>query len=303
MILKLNVVRLRIKGIQLIGCFMLMASLQAVELIDEILTDSEPDIYDRIETLTDSLSVWSITNPQIINSLETDKIILDSTGIAQLFPGSIVKFNDSLNLSEISFPKYLELFSTILQLESDTNVFKWSVPLIITNSVITLDSIQLEYPATVVWDSMLTETVQNRVTFFRTTGLQISLREQLNLNWSEEFNVTVRGRDIIDIPYRMDEWKIALSRITAGMQVYAGLLSIAGEADSIIFNYYLLITVPNARGHHFIEWTERLQKAEASWLTVGIDIILTPYIRTDNLKNLFGTPDKSNREPFEIRMK
>jgi len=295
MILKLNVVRLRIKGIQLIGCFMLMASLQAVELIDEILTDSEPDIYDRIETLTDSLSVWSITNPQIINSLETDKIILDSTGIAQLFPGSIVKFNDSLNLSEISFPKYLELFSTILQLESDTNVFKWSVPLIITNSVITLDSIQLEYPATVVWDSMLTETVQNRVTFFRTTGLQISLREQLNLNWSEEFNVTVRGRDIIDIPYRMDEWKIALSRITAGMQVYAGLLSIAGEADSIIFNYYLLITVPNARGHHFIEWTERLQKAEASWLTVGIDIILTPYIRTDNLKNLFGTPDKSNR--------
>lgn len=282
---------------------MLMASLQAVELIDEILTDSEPDIYDRIETLTDSLSVWSITNPQIINSLETDKIILDSTGIAQLFPGSIVKFNDSLNLSEISFPKYLELFSTILQLESDTNVFKWSVPLIITNSVITLDSIQLEYPATVVWDSMLTETVQNRVTFFRTTGLQISLREQLNLNWSEEFNVTVRGRDIIDIPYRMDEWKIALSRITAGMQVYAGLLSIAGEADSIIFNYYLLITVPNARGHHFIEWTERLQKAEASWLTVGIDIILTPYIRTDNLKNLFGTPDKSNREPFEIRMK
>ena len=282
---------------------MLMASLQAVELIDEILTDSEPDIYDRIETLTDSLSVWSITNPQIINSLETDKIILDSTGIAQLFPGSIVKFNDSLNLSEISFPKYLELFSTILQLESDTNVFKWSVPLIITNSVITLDSIQLEYPATVVWDSMLTETVQNRVTFFRTTGLQISLREQLNLNWSEEFNVTVRGRDIIDIPYRMDEWKIALSRITAGMQVYAGLLSIAGEADSIIFNYYLLITVPNARGHHFIEWTERLQKAEASWLTVGIDVILTPYIRTDNLKNLFGTPDKSNREPFEIRMK
>lgn len=282
---------------------MLMASLQAVELIDEILTDSEPDIYDRIETLTDSLSVWSITNPQIINSLETDKIILDSTGIAQLFPGSIVKFNDSLNLSEISFPKYLDLFSTILQLESDTNVFKWSVPLIITNSVITLDSIQLEYPATVVWDSMLTETVQNRVTFFRTTGLQISLREQLNLNWSEEFNVTVRGRDIIDIPYRMDEWKIALSRITAGMQVYAGLLSIAGEADSIIFNYYLLITVPNARGHHFIEWTERLQKAEASWLTVGIDIILTPYIRTDNLKNLFGTPDKSNREPFEIRMK
>ena len=282
---------------------MLMASLQAVELIDEILTDSEPDIYDRIETLTDSLSVWSITNPQIINSLETDKIILDSTGIAQLFPGSIVKFNDSLNLSEISFPKYLELFSTILQLESDTNVFKWSVPLIITNSVITLDSIQLEYPATVVWDSMLTETVQNRVTFFRTTGLQISLREQLNLNWSEEFNVTVRGRDIIDIPYRMDEWKIALSRLTAGMQVYAGLLSIAGEADSIIFNYYLLITVPNARGHHFIEWTERLQKAEASWLTVGIDIILTPYIRTDNLKNLFGTPDKSNREPFEIRMK
>ena len=274
---------------------MLMASLQAVELIDEILTDSEPDIYDRIETLTDSLSVWSITNPQIINSLETDKIILDSTGIAQLFPGSIVKFNDSLNLSEISFPKYLDLFSTILQLESDTNVFKWSVPLIITNSVITLDSIQLEYPATVVWDSMLTETVQNRVTFFRTTGLQISLREQLNLNWSEEFNVTVRGRDIIDIPYRMDEWKIALSRITAGMQVYAGLLSIAGEADSIIFNYYLLITVPNARGHHFIEWTERLQKAEASWLTVGIDIILTPYIRTDNLKNLFGTPDKSNR--------
>jgi len=282
---------------------MLMASLQAVELIDEILTDSEPDIYDRIETLTDSLSVWSITNPQIINSLETDKIILDSTGIAQLFPGSIVKFNDSLNLSEISFPKYLDLFSTILQLESDTNVFKWSVPLIITNSVITLDSIQLEYPATVVWDSMLTETVQNRVTFFRTTGLQISLREQLNLNWSEEFNVTVRGRDIIDIPYRMDEWKIALSRLTAGMQVYAGLLSIAGEADSIIFNYYLLITVPNARGHHFIEWTERLQKAEASWLTVGIDIILTPYIRTDNLKNLFGTPDKSNREPFEIRMK
>jgi len=280
----------------------------AVEITQPEDPRETPNMYERIETLSDSLKSWSQVVPVENASTLGEDFRIDSTVLADWFPGSIVRINDSLKTALISYPKYMDLFTTHLQFDYnditiDSNTVRWSAPLQIIDQAIVLDSTAIPTPENVVCNSQLEGILQNRITALRIIGLPEGIRADWNARCTNEFNVTVRGRDIIEIPFYQGNLIYALHQIAFGMQVYSGLLSITGSNDTLNMNFYILITFPDANGHHFIEVTEQVIKSEEGWKTSGMEVIFTPYIRTDNLKNLFATPDSKQQDPIQLRIR
>ena len=98
-------------------CLTLIASAYSVETAQTDKDQEVPNMYERIETLIDSLMVWSqvVTKDSISTTIEDFNI--DSTILTEWFPGSTVKVDDSLKTALISYPKYLDLFTTELQFD------------------------------------------------------------------------------------------------------------------------------------------------------------------------------------------
>ncbi|MDP8241068.1 MAG: hypothetical protein P9X24_18405 [Candidatus Hatepunaea meridiana] len=289
-------------------CLTLIASAYSVETAQTDKDQEVPNMYERIETLIDSLMVWSqvVTKDSISTTIEDFNI--DSTILTEWFPGSTVKVDDSLKTALISYPKYLDLFTTELQFDYvdktiDSNKVLWSVSLKFTDQGIFLDGLIIPTPENIVWDEELKNLLQNRLTALRTIGLPTGSVAVWQAGLEDEFGVTIRGRDIIELPYFQENLMFALRQITLGMQVYAGLLSLSGNNDTLNMDYYLLITFPGAQGHHFIELTEQMTNDAEGWKTTDIEVIFTPYIRTDNLKNLFAIPNSKQPVPVELKIR
>lgn len=272
-------------------------------------TDSqdESNMYERIEVLTDSLRAWSQSIPIYeIDSLSED-FPIDSTVLAGWFPGSTISVIDSLKTALISYPKYMDLFTTDIQYDftdgtKDSSEEHWTVPIRVKDQTLVLDSIIFPAPENIVLNLELINILQNRLTSLRTIGLPFGAGVDWHTGLRDELIVTVRGRDIIELPYFQDNLMFSLRQIAAGMQVYAGILSLSGNNNTLNVDYYLLITYPDAQGHHFIELSESLKNIVEGWKTTDMKAIFTPYIRTDNLKGLFAKPKETGREPLELRI-
>jgi hypothetical protein len=121
---------------------------------------------------------------------------------------------------------------------------------------------------------------------------------------ADSVTVTLQGRDIERFRYTGDAWEAVLRALTDGMTVYADVIDVqqvhhGGDAspdtaagvkapNGLEITYALLITSPGARGHHFLRRRDLLEPKTNTILTN--EIRFTPYIRTDNLKDLFATP-------------
>jgi len=288
-------------------CLTMITSAYSVDIIQTDEDQEVPNMYERITTLIDSLTVWSqvVIKDGIRTTIEDFQI--DSTLLTEWFPGSTVEFDDSLKTAQISYPKYLNLFSTELQFNYtdktvDSNQVRWSVPLQFTDQGIFLDSLIIPTPEHIVWNSDIKDLLQNRLTALRTIGLPVGSGAVWKCGFDGNIQVSVRGRDIVELPYLHDNLMFALRQITLGMQVYAGMLSISGSNDTLNVDYYLLITFPGALGHHFIELTEQMVN-DKGWKTTDMEATFTPYIRTDNLKNLFAIPNSKQQVPVELKIR
>ncbi len=199
------------------------------------------------------------------------------------------------------------LTSSLLLLPQDSsqagNHPLWRAPVSVHDDHLLIDGIAIQCDSLAVGDTSLIEYLSKRLVFLRTIGLPDHLRFSEITSESAGVTVTIRGRDMVDIPFTVDRWLWSLRQLAEGWQVYAGLLSVEGDVNITNLRYYILITYPEATGHHFLEWRERLVKTDEIWQTDAIKIIFTPYIRTDNLKDLFAQPVKSNREQIELKIK
>jgi hypothetical protein len=75
--------------------------------------------------------------------------------------------------------------------------------------------------------------------------------------------------------------------ISNGKLIYSGVIEPIVQPDHATVNFYLLLTVPGSRGHHFLEWEESVFNLNGTWKSESIIVVFTPYVRTDNLKSLF----------------
>ena len=296
-------------GLSVVCSLLFAGSGEAVDFDTSSASQMEPrDIYDSINDLVDSLQTWS--DDPLAAPLEDSltEVGLDSMDLSELFPECEMTFSDSTGLTTISLPQYLDLLTTSLQLDKNCIVNsnsppEWIAPVFWDGENIFVDSIPIPSSGQITPDSVVIAHVSERIVQLRTIGLPEHLRSQCPEYDSTEVIVTVRGRDIVDIPFSISTWFQALSRISAGMQVYSGLLEVTIDSTETKLKFYVLITYPGTRGHHFIEWREHLSRDGDRLKLDNIVVLFSPYIRTDNLKNLFGKPKKNGREPIELRIK
>ncbi len=262
---------------------------------------NEPDIYDKITVLVDSLHNWSEHSPPPFPTSLTDYSILDYFPDAKIYPV------DSSESYLIRLPTYMELLSTSI-IVSDTNLIKnglapdWTVPVTVLDSVLVIDNYSIKSIFPLVNNFAIAELISNQLVILRTVGLPEQIQPQRFDDEQPMVNVLVRGRDSNEIIFTKSSWYDAVRQLAHGMQVYAGVLDISGNFNEVIINYYLLITYPNAQGHHFIEWREHFNYALGQWQIEKINITFTPYIPTDNLTKLFSSPKESNRTPIQLRL-
>ncbi len=266
-----------------------------------------PDAYERINRLVDSLRFWAADTSAAGAGFQDQSVEApDSVDLADLFPDGVIVREDSLNAYQITLPRYMDMLETGLSLvinssrSPDSPTGRWTSPVARSGDGLSIDGRLVACDPLIVRDSILVDGIRLRLTTLRTLGLP---REWRNSHSEEDgipVMVTVRGRDSRHIEFSLKLWLQSLGRIASGRQVYAGLLDSRFGAGEVELKYYILITYPGAQGHHFLEWTERVEMSETGWATAGIDIVFIPYVRTDNLKNLFAQPERSGNEPLEL---
>ena len=286
----------------LVACILLFAGLcKAVDLETSADTQTESrDIYDAINVLVDSLRAWSEDHTDVALDDRQTALSLDSLSLTELFPECKINVDDSTGLTTISLPRYLDLLMTSLQLdkssiETSDNRPEWTAPVIYDGENIFVDSIPIPLSGQFTPDSIIMNHIRERITLLRTIGLPAHLRFQYPNQDSSQVIVTVRGREMIDITFTLSSWLVSLSKIAAGMQVYSGLLNVTIDSSGAAINYYMLITYPGIEGHHFLEWREKLTKTDNRWRKKEVNVMFSPYIRTDNLKDLFAKPRGSGK--------
>ncbi|MDP8238177.1 MAG: hypothetical protein P9X24_03720 [Candidatus Hatepunaea meridiana] len=290
-----------------LACFVLCTSASFAQDITKSgeNTSENKDIYDRISTLVDSLRVWSEEPVTDRNNRTAGEDTLD---LVELFPNCQIEPVDSNGTIRILLPMYMDLLTSSLMLVSQDNTKPegqpiWRVPVTGKDNYLLVDEVAVPCDSQVVNDPDLLQHIGAQLALLRTIGLPSHLQAPVVSSDCSEVMVTVRGRDTVDIPYRVDNWLRTLSHLAGGCQVYAGLLEANSYSNISNLRYYILITYPGAIGHHFIEWRENLDMVDEVWHIEKTEAIFTPYIRTDNLKNLFTQPVKPDREQIELRIR
>ncbi len=284
----------------------------------------QTDIYDRIASLVDTLRTWS-EQPPVMNPEKTAVFSIhdrcfyitsvnnsDTLTIPSLFPECTIEPMESDSLLLISLPRYMNLLTTSLILTSSessksSGSFYWTVPFQVNNDQLLVDNVPVSIDSKVVRDSFLIKEIHARLTKLRTLSLSPELRPGKSNLLGESaaslpVQVTIRGRNRSDLTFTQSSWFSALERIAAGLQVYAGILDVKVDTTDIECNYYIVITYPQTEGHHFLKWRELLNISENVWQPKSIIITFIPYIRTDNLHDLFAAPDSTYRKVRQERL-
>ncbi|MDP8238533.1 MAG: hypothetical protein P9X24_05550 [Candidatus Hatepunaea meridiana] len=144
--------------------------------------------------------------------------------------------------------------------------------------------------------------VNNRLISLRTVGLPASLQTE-SVDLSDSVTVKLRGRDTRRFDFTSGAWHNILSYMASGMQVYAGILSVDRDISGFTVKYYILLTLPEARRHHFLTVKDQVYTDGDKLDIIKSRVKLLPYIRTDNLKDLFETaPERKDESKWKIRI-
>jgi len=264
--------------------------------INPLHSEDSLDIFDRIDTMAESLQVWIVNPPPQWNA-DTDSI-----NFTDLFPHAriepVIARNEEMKQSSvirITLPRYMNLLTTELELvtvhgdslHDDSSFFK--VPLTIEYNKLVLDDYEVLCSENIIIDSTLLVILSDRLIELRTIGLPVFLRTKAVMS-NDSIMVKLRGKVTRQYTFARGFWSRVLAYLARGMQVYAGLLGIKADSLYLSADYYILLTMPEANGHHFLTIEDNIQQVENGWEIVRTIVKFIPYIRTDNLGELFAVP-------------
>jgi hypothetical protein len=261
----------------------------------------EPDIYDRISAMADSLKDWAMNPPEYWNS--------EVLHWEDLFPNSTVIPMDSITCI-ISLPTYMEFLKVNMELRiirddsSNRTLFQWQNFLEISNDKLMMDSISILCPPEVLIDTSYLEFLDRCLVQLRTCALPLKMRT-ISTEGDYPVKVRLRGRSTLDFNFNSVNWDKTLAHLARGGQVYAGLIEIREDSLHYIPKYYILLTVPYARGHHFLILEEETEVITGKWSVNKSTVVFVPFVRTDNLKALFdiAPEEDADRDKWEIHLK
>jgi len=256
-----------------------------------------PDAYERIESLIDSIRSWSqSTIPQSISREISSKNMSDTLNLMEFFSGASIESDDTTGTITIFLPTYMDFvntslkFSVIAEPDFDHRLINWHSPIAVSGDSVRLDNEFSPSLSNLASHPVLLQNIGDRLIQLRTLGLSEIVKAHPIVDDSLRLNLTIRSRNTEKIEIKLHTFIETLRRLSTGMLVYVGILEAsdnADNADNATIKYYLLLTSPKATGHHFLEWEEKISASGEVWKTISVQVVLTPYVRTDNLKSLF----------------
>lgn len=100
-------------------------------------------------------------------------------------------------------------------------------------------------------------------------------------------------------------WIKKMSVLSWGKLIYAGPVSIKKYSDGFTIRFYISMTTPEARGHHFFIIDENYSNGKNGYGLSQTTAHLFPYVRVDNLLSLYGgfSGDSTKIIPLKIKVK
>jgi hypothetical protein len=256
------------------------------------------DIVDELNAMADSIDVWLDSQPAAwIAPADT----LDLSG---LFPGATLRRDAETDRLEVRLPRYLDLIDTGLDLDlsagvADTAIAaSWRLPLECRGDTLRLDG--RPTPCGGCADApALVETIGRRLTWLRTLGLPRNLAAPAPTNVDTSGSLELRmhpTRRWESAPAAVGE---VLAHLARGRQIYAGLLSCDATESGLLVRTFALLTHPEMEGHHFLVYNDRTRPDGET----AVEVLLIPFIRTDNLDDLFARPPAAEDPSFEVRIR
>jgi len=254
--------------------------------IRPVQADGNPDIYDRLAVMAESLRVWVKTPPALVDR------VTDRLSLYELFPGASIEQVDSSNSFHIFHPRYMDLLTTELELTfppDDIDQDKipiWNVPLRLDGNRLLLDRTAISCQKGVSLDSTILGILSARILELRTIGLPSALQAG-SVGTVDSVIITLHGREISEFKLTSKAWHAVLTYLASGQEIYAGLIGVGTQSQVLSPRYYILITTPQADGHHFLDLEDYVRINGNDWKVEQTVVRFIPYIRTDNLKELF----------------
>lgn len=253
--------------------------------------NGSPDMYTRINQITDSLQHWREHPPE---SGDTDTLITDFHAVFDGYKINIDTIADHTFEMVAVLPEYLDELTTSVKyrIKQDT----------IPNKVEYIAEFQMSDSLLIYDDSSglslknldtLNQTVQNllfqRFHYYRSLSLPAPYRMKSFYPDSVQPILLIHGRNVDTLQYgNFSSWAQTLRYLSHHMLVYAGPLSIRSlDSMRIELQFYIAMTKPNARGHHFMVINEIIRDSGINTLVSKYRIDFYPFVRTDNLLSLF----------------
>ncbi|MBU4443923.1 hypothetical protein KJ656_02420 [bacterium] len=143
----------------------------------------------------------------------------------------------------------------------------------------------------------------DRLYLYRSLGLPQEFRPEY-IKDSTIIKLFFHARDVDSLIYNSsDKWVQTMNRLSQNKIVYAGPTSVVVADERLNVNFYILITSPEAFGHHFFLISETLNSENGAYLTKKLIVDFYPYVRVDNLLSLYGVDSlKVDIKPFPIKI-
>jgi len=223
------------------------------------------DIFDSLAALADSLETWVLEPPAPWIAPA------DTIDLGGLFPGARLELNDEHGEITIRQPLYLHLLRSELVLHEAALLTGdlaggWRLP-------------ETEAEAGVDTGLLL---------WLRTCGLPANLMAPAPDD-TALVQLVLQGHSPRRWMTPRQTVCLIITHLAQSSQVYAGAMANPPDPTGGDREFYLLWTHPDEPGHHLLLWTRRTAPDHDR-------LVLVPFIRTDNLADLFSTTEK--REPL-----
>ena len=267
----------------------------------------EKDIYDRTGIFLDSLISWTAHNERSgVTKNEISEEDLFNT-LAN-YPYNIEEQPNAERQLEIILPEYHNILSTnlifhIYKTENE-NSFKlsWVKPPDIDEQTINRLFEGIDIDSTV--RKLCNNIIDRRIHIYRTISFPESFRPKTKVS-TLNICIILHGRDTDTLRINLSSiYYNLLYRLCKQLWVYAMPYSMSCNSSSLNVGFILLITTKDADESHFVTIEEKYDVnllSEASPATILVHIY--PYIRTDNLSELYGkvkTHPDSNPMPLHF---
>ncbi|MBD3338600.1 MAG: hypothetical protein GF353_05810 [Candidatus Lokiarchaeota archaeon] len=267
------------------------------------LTEYFVNIQDKFIDLTDSLNIWKSVEQRELgdNSLtgnfqDPEKLIeyiiqnnFDS------YESNIVKIDDYHVNLELSLKPFYEKFnSPILNYnlnfyhkQNNELTYKISLKPSKKNEENYLKYI--DYIESDTLSSIAKEILEQNLYFYSTIHLQPGLRYKIKQDDETKVSIIINQKEVdILSDISVNAAVNILNRLAQDQIVYYFVQKYSVKTDLAEITGYLIFQNRKLHLHHFLKITEKYTIANNSYDRKNIQIEILPFIRTDNIKSMFG---------------